>query len=76
MVAVAEPAGDAAVEFDEAVDGLGAAVAGTSGGEVGQERLPPLLECLAESLDLRDRAGRQRGKNFLRDPSALDRARA
>ncbi len=31
--------GDAAVEFDEAVDGFGAAVVGAAGVEVGQERL-------------------------------------
>jgi hypothetical protein len=37
VVAVAEAAGDAAVEFDEAVDGFGAAVAGAAGVEVGQE---------------------------------------
>jgi hypothetical protein len=35
---VAEAAGDAAVEFDDAVDGFGAAVVGVAGGEVGQER--------------------------------------
>jgi hypothetical protein len=38
---VAEPAGDAAVEFDDAVDGFGAAVVGSGGGEVGQELLAP-----------------------------------
>lgn len=37
MLAVAEATGDAALEFDEAVDGLGAAVAGATGVEVGQE---------------------------------------
>ena len=36
MFAVAEAAGDAAVELDEAVDRLGAAVVGAAGVEVGQ----------------------------------------
>ena len=38
VVAVSESAGDAAVEFDEAVDGFGAAVGRAAGFEVGQER--------------------------------------
>src|SRR5690625_1918268 len=38
---VAVAAGQAAVEFDDAVDGLGAAVVGSAGGEVGQERVLP-----------------------------------
>jgi len=44
VVAVAEAAGDAAVELDEAVDGFGAAVVCAGGGEVDQERLAPLLQ--------------------------------
>ena len=38
---VAEAAGDAAVEFDDAVDGFGAAVVGPAGDEVGQKLLAP-----------------------------------
>src|SRR3954468_9116407 len=60
VVAVAEAAGDAAVEFDEAVDGFGAAVAGAVGVEVGQERGPPAAQGLAEPCDLWDRTGRKR----------------
>jgi hypothetical protein len=59
------------VEFDESVDGFGAAVVGPSGGEVGQERLAPLLQCLAEPLDLGDRAGRERGEDLLGGPAAV-----
>jgi len=59
VVAVAEAAGDAAVELDESVDRFGAAVVGAAGLEVGREGLPPLFQGLAESLDLGDRAGRQ-----------------
>jgi hypothetical protein len=66
VLPVAEAAGNAAVEFDEAVDRFGAAVVRAAGVEVGQERLAPLLERLAESLDLRDRAGRQRREDFSR----------
>jgi hypothetical protein len=70
-VAAAEAAGDAAVEFDESVDGFGAAVAGAAGAEVGQERRPPLGEGLAESFDLGDRAGREDGEDLLGDPAAV-----
>lgn len=38
MLEVAEPAGDAAAEFDDPVDGLCPAVARAVGVEVGQER--------------------------------------
>jgi hypothetical protein len=50
VLPVAEAAGNAAVEFDEAVDRFGAAVVRAAGVEVGQERLAPLLERLAVSL--------------------------
>ena len=53
---VAEAAGDAAVEFDDAVDGFGTAVAGPSGGEVGEELLPPGSQRAAEPGDLGNRA--------------------
>ena len=54
VVAVSESAGDAAVEFDEAVDGFGAAVGRAAGFEVGQERGSPGSQGLAESGDLGD----------------------
>ena len=60
VVAVAEASGDAAVEFDEAVDGFGAAVAGAVGVEVGQERAAPAAQGLAQAGDLGNWAGRQR----------------
>lgn len=56
VVAVAGSAGDALVEF---VDRLGAAVVGAAGVEVGQERVAPLLQRLAQPLALRDRTRRQ-----------------
>jgi hypothetical protein len=40
------------VQLDQSVDGLGAAIAGTAGVEVGEERAPPLLERWAEAVDL------------------------
>ncbi len=61
---VAEAAGDAAGEFDEAVDGFGAAVVGAVGGEVGQERFSPLVEGAAEAGDLGDRAGGKRREDL------------
>jgi len=57
---VAEASGDAAVEFDDAVDGLGPAVVGSAGGEVGQELLAPGSQGSAEPGDLGDRAGVER----------------
>jgi hypothetical protein len=72
VVAVAEAAGDAAVEFDESVDRFGAAVVRAAGVEVGEERRAPLLEGLAESLDLRDRTGREGDEDLLGDPCCDD----
>lgn len=46
VIAVAEAAGDAAVEPDQSVDRFGTAVAGAAGVEVGQEGLAPLLRVL------------------------------
>ena len=57
VVEVAEAAGDASVEFDEAVDGFGAAVAGVVGVEVSEEFLAPLFGGAAEAGDLGDGAG-------------------
>ncbi len=59
------------MELDEAVDRFGAAVVRAVGVEVGQERLTPLLEGLAEPLDLRDRAGRERREDLLCDLASL-----
>ena len=56
------------MELDEAVDGLGAAVGGAAGVEVGQERLAPLLQGAPEASDLGDGAGRERDKDLLGDP--------
>ena len=53
---VADPAGDAAAQLDDPVDGLGAAVARAVGIEVGQERCPPSTQGLAQSRNLGDRA--------------------
>jgi len=61
------------VELDESVDRFGAAVAGSAGVEVGQERRSPLLEGVAEASDLGDRAGRERGEDLLGDPATLGR---
>jgi hypothetical protein len=73
VLAVAESTRDVAVELNEAVDGFGAAVGCSARVEVGQERRAPLLQRAAESLDLRDGAGRQDDKEPLGDPAALDR---
>ena len=54
---VVEAAGDAAVEFDDAVDGFGAAVAGAPVVEVGQNCGLPRAQGSAEPGDLGDRAG-------------------
>jgi len=55
VVGVAVAAGDASVEFDDAVDGFGAAVVRSAGGEVAQVLLLPLAQCLAQAGDLADR---------------------
>jgi hypothetical protein len=49
VVEVAESGGDAAVEFDDAVDGFGSAVVGPAGGEVGQELVFPGAQGAAQS---------------------------
>ena len=71
MVAVAGSAGDALVEFDEFVGRLGAAVVGAAGVEVGQERVAPLLQRLAQPLALRDRKRRQRADEVVGDAASL-----
>src|SRR5829696_1771137 len=72
---VAEAAGDPSVEFDDAVNGLGAAVVGSAGGEVGQELVLPGPQGAAEPGDLGDRAGGERGEHLLSDRLALDQVR-
>ena len=71
VVAVAEAAGEAAVEFDDAVHCFGAAVVRPAGGEVGQERGSPAAEGAAEAGDLGDRAGVECVDDLLRDLAAL-----
>ena len=71
VVGVAEPSGDAAVEFDEPVDGFGSAVVGAAGGEVAQERVAPLVQGAAEAGDLGDRAGVECVDDLLGDPPPL-----
>ncbi|MPM79463.1 hypothetical protein SDC9_126497 [bioreactor metagenome] len=71
VVAVAVAAGEAAVEFDDPVDGLGAAIVGPAGGEVGQERCPPASEGPPESGDLGDRAGVEGVQDLLRTAASL-----
>lgn len=73
VLAVAEAAGDAAVELDQAVDALGATIAGAAGVEVGQEGVLPLLEGATKSGDLRDRARGKAGDDLLGDLAALGR---
>jgi hypothetical protein len=51
--------GQSAGLLDDAVDGFGAAVGHTAGGEVGQDLLAPLPQRAAESGDFVDRAGVQ-----------------
>lgn len=70
VVAVAEAVGDAEVEFGEAVDGFGAAVAGAAGVEVGQECAAPAVQGLAELGNLGDGAGRERRDDFLGESAA------
>ena len=53
-MAVAEAAGDAAVEFDEAVGGFGAAVVRAAGIEVAEELDAPLLQGPSQAGDLGD----------------------
>src|SRR4051794_6078085 len=67
VVGVAEAAGDAAVELDDAVHGFGAAVVGPAGGEVGQELVLPGPQGPAQAGDLGDRAGRERSDDLFRD---------
>lgn len=57
MLEVSEPSCDAAAEFDDPVDGLGASVARAVGVEVGLERRLPPPQRRPEPGDLGDRAG-------------------
>jgi hypothetical protein len=73
-VEVAEAAGDPAMEFDHAVDGLGTAVVGPAGGEVGQELGLPGTQGAAEACDLGDGAGVESLDNLGRDGSSFGQA--
>ena len=53
------------MEFDDAVDALGAAVVGALGGEVGEEGVLPAAEGASEAGDLGDRAGGEGGEDLL-----------
>jgi len=53
------------VEFDEAVDGFGAAVGSAAGGEVAEEFGSPSAQGLAEAGDFRDGAGVEGRQDFL-----------
>ena len=55
------------MELDEAVDGLGAAVARAGGGEVPEEGFAPLLQGPPEAGKLGDRARGERGEDLLDD---------
>ena len=63
------------MEFDEAVDGLGAAVAGTVGREVGQERRGASTQGPPEAGAFGDRTRRQGGGELLGDLLAVGRVR-
>ena len=58
------------MEFDQAVDGFGAAVVGAAGVEVAQELAAPLSQGPSEAGDLGDRAAGERVEDLDRDPSA------
>jgi hypothetical protein len=70
VLLLSEAAGDAAVEFDEAVEGLGSAVSCTVGVEVAEELPTPLLQGPTQPRDLGDGAGRERGDDRLGDDMA------
>lgn len=54
VVAVSESAGQAAVEFDDPVEGLGGSVVDSVGGEVRQERVLPPAQGPSQAGDLGD----------------------
>jgi hypothetical protein len=75
---VAEAAGDPSVEFDDAVDGCGAAVAGPVGGEVGRNwsfqarRVRPSLVHSVQAVGARFRLRRLRSTRMTgRQPGAI-----
>ena len=70
---VAEAVGEEAGLLDDAVDGLGAGVGDASGGEVGQQLLPPGAQGPAEAGELGDGAGRQRREQLLGPLATSDR---
>lgn len=68
---VPEAAGDAAVEFDQAVTASGSAVVGAAGVEVAQERVAPLFQGASEAGDLGDRAAGEAGQDRFGQGPAL-----
>jgi hypothetical protein len=70
VVSVPKAADDAAVELDEAVDGLGAAVACAAGVEVAEELAAPLPQRPSQAGDLGDRARGERREDLLGDGPA------
>ena len=56
------------MKFDDPVHGFGAAVVGSAGGEVGQERPAPFAQGPSEAGDFGDRAGVE-GREDLLGPS-------
>jgi hypothetical protein len=62
--------GDAAVELDQSVDGLGAGVVGAAGVEVAEELAAPLSQGASEAGDFGDRAAGEGVEDLDRDPSA------
>ena len=67
VVWVAEASGYAAVEFDEAIDGFGAAVVRSAGVEVAEEFAAPLLQGPSQAGHIGDRARSERGEDLLRE---------
>ena len=59
------------MEFDEAVDGFGAAIGGAVGVEVAEELCAPLLQGAALACDLGDRARGERGEDLRGDGPAV-----
>lgn len=71
VVTVAVAAGQASVELDDPVDGLGAAAFRAVRGEVRQERVAPSAEGASQPRDLRDRAVVERVHDLLGDPPSF-----
>ena len=61
------------MEFDQPIHGLGSAVGGAAGVEVGQEGVLPLLQRPAEAGDFGDGAGREAVDDLFGELAALGR---